>query len=149
MKRLSRTRLFLLEMLVNLLVFCVGAAICLLAFAHAYAQSAESRVISQAQRVTENAAMAFRSTGGDLSALPGLLTGVYEEDTFTVWYSQDWQPVRRSQGIYRLEMVCKAIENDVLCAEIAVYPPEGEAVAALSVCQYIGSAWNGAPKEAP
>ncbi len=65
MKRLSRTRLFLLEMLVNLLVFCIGAAICLMALSRAYSMSADSRVASQAQRITENAAMAFRAAGGD------------------------------------------------------------------------------------
>ena len=80
MKRLSRTRLFLLEMMVNLLVFCVGAAICLMAFAKAYALSAESRVLSQAQRTAENAAMALRSLDGDLSALPYLLDGQMQEE---------------------------------------------------------------------
>ena len=82
MKRLSRTRLFLLEMLVNLLVFCIGAA----------------------------------------------------------WYSQDWQPVREKKAIYRLVIRARALENHVIQAKIEVYPPQGEPVAALTVCEYTGPA---------
>lgn len=140
MKRLSRTRLFLLEMLVNLLVFCVGAAICLLALSRAYSLSADSRVATQAQRITENAAMAFRTADGDLSALPNLLSGRCEDDTFTAWYSQDWQPVREKNGIYRLVIRSKPLENHVVQAKIEVYPPAGEPVAALTVCEYTGPA---------
>lgn len=140
MKRLSRTRLFLLEMLVNLLVFCVGAAICLLALSRAYSLSADSRVATQAQRITENAAMAFRSADGDLSALPNLLSGRCEDDTFTAWYSQDWQPVRETNGIYRLVIRSKPLENHVVQAKIEVFPPTGEPVAALTVCEYTGPA---------
>lgn len=140
MKRLSRTRLFLMEMLVNLLVFCVGAAICLMTFSRAYSLSAASRVASQAQRVTENAAMAFRSANGDLAALPSLLSGRVEDGTLTVWYSQDWQPVREKEGIYRLVMRTQALEHHVVQAEITVYPPEGEPVVELAVQEYTGDA---------
>lgn len=140
MKRLSRTRLFLLEMLVNLLVFCIGAAICLMALSRAYSMSADSRVASQAQRITENAAMAFRAADGDLEALPALLSGRCDEDAFTAWYSQDWQPVREKKAIYRLVIRARALENHVIQAKIEVYPPQGEPVAALTVCEYTGPA---------
>ena len=128
MKRLSRTRLFLLEMLVNLLVFCIGAAICLMALSRAYSMSADSRVASQAQRITENAAMAFRAAGR------------CDEGAFTAWYSQDWQPVREKKAIYRLVIRARALENHVMQAKIEVYPPQGEPVAALTVCEYTGPA---------
>lgn len=138
MKRLSRTRLFLLEMLVNLLVFCVGAAICLMALTRAYSLSAGSRVLTEAQRVCENAAIAFRQADGDLAQLPQLLSGRVEGDTLTVWYSQDWQPVRASRGIYRLVLRAAAGDHAVLRAEIEVLPPEGEPVTTLTVHHYTG-----------
>ena len=139
MKRLSRTRLFLLEMMVNLLIFCVCAAICLMTFSHAYSLSAESRAAEQAQRLTENAAAAFRASGGDLTALPGLLSGRCEGDSFTAWYSQDGQPVRESRGIYRLTVRRRALDHHVLEAHIAVWPPEGDAIVRLTVKQYTGT----------
>ena len=140
MKRLSRTRLFLLEMLVNLLVFCVGATVCLLALSRAYSLSAFSRAATQAQRITENAAMAFRTADGDLSALPALLSGRCADDTFTAWYNQDWQPVREENGIYRLIIRSRPLENHVVQAEIEVHPPAGEPIAAITVCEYPGPA---------
>lgn len=139
MKPLSRTRLFLMEMLVNLLVFCVGAAICLMALTRAYSLSADSRVLTAAQRVTENAAIAFRAADGDLSALPQLLSGHVEGDTLTVWYSQDFQPVHASRGIYRLVLRVKTIQPAVLRADIRVLPPEGDAVTGLTVHAYTGA----------
>lgn len=143
MKRLSRTRLFLLEMLVNLLVFCVGAAICLMTLSRAYSLSADSRAAAGAQRAAENAAMAFRTADGTLSALPALLSGRAEDDSFTAWYDQNWQPVREKNGIYRLHIRTKPLENHVVQAQITVYPPEGEPIAALTVCEYTGSALKG------
>lgn len=143
MKRLSRTRLFLLEMLVNLLVFCVGAAICLMTLSHAYSLSADSRAAAEAQRITENAAMAFRAADGQLSALPNLLSGRCEDDIFTAWYSQDWQPVREKNGIYRLVIRTTALENEVVQATIEVYPPEGSPLTVLTVCEYTGDALKG------
>ncbi len=140
MKRLSRTRLFLLEMMVNLLVFCVGAAICLMAFAKAYALSAESRVLSQAQRTAENAAMALRSLDGDLSALPYLLDGQMQEGKFIAWYSQDWQPVTEENSIYQMEVSAEMGDNHVLNLEIIIYSPAHEAVLTLPLRQYTGDA---------
>lgn len=140
MKRLSRTRLFLLEMMVNLLVFCVGAAICLMAFARAYALSAESRVLTQAQRTAENAAMALRSLDGDLSALPYILDGQMQDGKFTAWYSQDWQPVAEKDGIYQMVVSAKMGENHVLDIKITIYSPARETVLALPLRQYVGDA---------
>lgn len=141
MKRLSRTRLFLLEMLVNLLVFCVGAAICLMTLSRAYSLSASSRVSTQAQRVVQNAAMAFRATNGELIEMPSLLSGRMEDDVLHIWYSQDWQPVAEADGIYCLTVSVKPLENHVRHAQITVSPVQGgQPVAELSVCEYVGTA---------
>ena len=140
MKRLSRTRLFLLELLVNLLVFCVGIAICLMTLSRAYSWSADSRAAAGAQRIAENAAMAFRAADGELCALPALLSGHCESDSFTAWFDQDWQPVREKNGIYRLHVRTQPLENHVVQAKIQVYPPDGEPIAELTICEYTGSA---------
>lgn len=145
MKRLSRTRLFLLEMLVSLLVFCVGAAICLMALARAYSLSAGSHVSTQAQRAIQNAAMAFRAADGDTGALPGLLSGRCEDEVFRAWYSQDWRPVAEKDGIYCLTLAVTPLESHVLEAKIAVSPVAGgQPVAALTVREYTGAAAKGA-----
>ncbi len=141
MKRLSRTRLFLLEMLVNLLVFCIGAAICLMALSQAYSDSAGSRVKTQAERLTQNAAMAFRSTNGDLYALPLLLHGRVEDEVFRVWYSRDGRPVSEKQGIYCLTISKTYLDHHVVQAKICVRPAQGgDPVTTLIVRQYTGSA---------
>lgn len=141
MKRLSRTRLFLLEMLVNLLVFCVAAAICLMTLSRAYSLSAGSRVSTQAQRIVHNAAMAFRAADGELSALPGLLSGRVEDEVFHAWYSQDGRAVAEQDGIYCLTVSVRYLENHVSEAALAVTPVQGgDPVAELTVREYTGPA---------
>lgn len=146
MKHLSRTRLFLLEMLVNLLVFCVGAAICLMTLSRAYSLSAGSRVNAQVQQVVQNVAMAFRAANGDPQDLPGMLSGRIEDGDFIAWYNQDWRPVAQADGIYALRLSVSPLENHVVEAEITVAPVSGgAAVAELSVRQYTGSAAGEGP----
>lgn len=144
MKRLSRTRLFLLEMLVNLLVFCVAAAICLMTLSRAYSLSASSRVSTQARRIAHNAAMAFRAADAELSALPGLLSGRVEDEVFHAWYSQDGRPVAEKDGIYCLTVAVDHLENHVAQASLTVTPVQGgEPVCELTVCEYTGQALKG------
>ena len=138
MRPLSRTRLFLLELLVNLLVFCVGAAICLMTLTRAYSLSADSRALTEAQRITENAAIAFRATEADLFGLPQLLSGRVEGDTLTVWYGKDWQTVREKYGIYRLTVRADNTAPMIRRAIIKVYPPEGKPLTSLTISVYTG-----------
>lgn len=139
MKPLSRTRLFLLEILVNLLVFCVGVAICTLAITNAYSLSAQSRVLTEAVRTAENAAVAIQAADGDLTALPSLLSGKVSDDRFTAWYSREWEPVRAAKGIYSLTVTVKSIQPDMLRADIKVLSPENKTVTKLAVHIYTGT----------
>lgn len=137
MKKLSRTRLFLLEMLVNLLIFSIGAAICIMTLSQAYSLSASGRVLTKAQRITENAAMTFRAVDGNIKAMPSILNGqLTDENKMEVWYDKNWNVVSPESGIYCLKLRVKPLENNVMQADIAVYPPDGDAVTRLSVCEY-------------
>ena len=141
MKRLSRTRLFLLEMLVNLLVFCVCAAICLMTLSQAYSISAQSRVHAQAQQAVQNAAAAFRAAEGRLDALPGMLSGRVQEEGFSAWYDRAWRPVSEKRGQYQLTIRVTPVTHNVCQAKLTVFRTGGgKALAALTVRQYTGSA---------
>lgn len=137
MKRLSRTRLFLLEMLVNLLIFVIGAAVCITTLSEAYSLSASSRVLTKSHHAVENAVMAFRATKGNISELPDILNGkLTATDKMEVWYDKNWNVCSSENGIYHLEIAVSELENNIVKAHIVMYPPQGDAVVQLSISQY-------------
>lgn len=137
MKKLSRTRLFLLEMLVNLLVFIIGAAVCLTTLSEAYSLSASSVVITNAHQTLENTAMTFRSVNGDLNEFCIALNGIFtDSNTIKVWYDKSFNPVSEDLGIYYLKANIKESENNVINAKFTIYYSNDKAIEKLSVSQY-------------
>lgn len=140
MKKLSRTRLFLLEMLVNLLVFIVGAAVCLTTLSEAYSLSASSVVITNAHQTLENTAMTFRSVNGDLQEFCTALNGVFtDSNTIKVWYDKSFNTADESSGIYYLKASVKQAENNVINANFTIYSPDNKVIEKLSISEYKGN----------
>ncbi|MDY3617821.1 hypothetical protein [Agathobaculum sp.] len=73
MKRMTRSRLFLLELTVDLLFFCVCAAVCLALLGRANTLGQQSAVLGRAADAAVNAAEAFQSAGGDPARTAALL----------------------------------------------------------------------------
>ncbi len=137
MKKLSRTRLFLLEMLVNLLIFVVGATICFTTLSQAYSMSAFSRVLTKANIATENAAMAFRAADGDITLMPNILNGaLITSNKMQIWYDKNWNICSKENGIYILEITTSNGEYNIINGKINVYYANGESILELPICEY-------------
>lgn len=137
MKRLSRTRLFLLEMLVNLLIFVVGATVCFATLSEAYSLSAFSRVLTKAHIATENATMAFRATNGDITTMPDILNcTLINSNKMQIWYDKNWNVCSKENGIYLLEITTSEDKHNIINGNFNVYEPNGDSILELSICQY-------------
>lgn len=137
MKKLSRTRLFLLEMLVNLLIFVIGATICFATLSKAYSLSAFSRVLTKAHIATENAAMAFRASDGDITAMPDILNGtLINSNKMQVWYDKNWNVCSKQNGIYLLEIIVSDEKYNIVNCNFNMYEPNGESILELSISEY-------------
>lgn len=109
----SKAPLALMEQMVMLLVFALGAALCLQAFVKSDAISLMSQAKSNACLAAQNAAECIRYSGGSMeNALKGaadMLGGFYEEGKSSaaegclcINYDEQWQ-VTDKEGVYLLK----------------------------------------------
>ena len=95
----SKAPLILMEQMVMLLVFALGAALCLQAFVKSDSLSSRSEARDRAAVEAQNAAETVRHYGGSaqnaLSRAAEDLGAEYSEEfvTFTLFYDEDWDPI--------------------------------------------------------
>ncbi len=136
----SKSRYFLLELIINCLFFAIAAAICLNLFTYGFIQSRESRELSMASLEAQSVSEAFKAGGGDIQLLETLLESDSNADSFVLHYNQDWHRVSPDEEApYSLTMHIDYEENGLQRAAISVdsqtrhiyalsvqlYPPEG------------------------
>jgi len=110
MNTLSRSTLFLIEQLIAIVVFALCAAACITILAAAYFSAEETRNTKNALLVAENAAEAFKATGGDLEEVASILGGVAynfhsaDENVIALelYYDDNWQASNFENAAYIL-----------------------------------------------
>ena len=107
MTRLRHTRssLFLIELIIAILFFSAGSAVCIRAFAQAHEMSRAASDLSFASAQVSSAASAVRYTDGSAAALAEYFPGaVQAEDSQTclVYYDQAHQPCSLDAAAYVL-----------------------------------------------
>ncbi|MDO4270928.1 MAG: hypothetical protein Q4C72_08420 [Eubacteriales bacterium] len=127
MKRLTASRLFLFELTLDLLFFCVCAAVCVTLLVHAQGLTAESGALSEACAAAQNAAEAFKAENGDLPRTADRLGAALEGGALTL-------PLENG---CTLTMTAARDENELCTAEIQVRRAD-EPVYELTVRRYAG-----------
>lgn len=92
MRRLTKSRLFLLELMIDLLFFCICGAVCLAVFAHAHGLSVSSGELSNAVLKAESAAEDYRAAGGDVQRVAQRLGAQADDEILQLYYDARWQP---------------------------------------------------------
>jgi hypothetical protein len=137
MKRLQKSRLFFLELMVCMLFFCVCSAICLGVFARAHQMSAQSAAMTHALLRAESAAEAYKTADGDLSAAARWLDGSLDGDTVTIYYDADWQTAARDTAAYVLTISSR--DGNCPTAEVRVAAVDDEtALCTLDTAVHVG-----------
>jgi hypothetical protein len=99
----SKTRLFLIEMIIIILFFALAAAVCANVFVKAHLLSAQSADLSMAVIKAQTAAECVKETEGNLPKLCLLLNGQQTGQKVTVFYDKDWETAEDEQAVYTLE----------------------------------------------
>jgi hypothetical protein len=137
MKRLQKSRLFFLELMVCILFFCVCSAICLGVFARAHQMSAQSAAMTHALLRAESAAEAYKAAGGDLSAAAQWLDGSLDGTTVTIYYDDTWQTVSGETASYVLTISSR--DGSCPTAEVRVAELDSEtALCTLDAAVHVG-----------
>ena len=106
------SRAFFLELVMNLFLFVICAAICLQLFVMAYVRSTDSRILSEASIRMQTLAEIFKYERGDEALTARRIGGVATGNEILVFYDKDWNLTSKSNAQYRL--ICAIRQNEGL-----------------------------------
>lgn len=101
----SKSRLFLIEMIVIILFFSIAAAVCINMFTQAKIVSGKSTELTMALLSAQQAAETFKSSGGDKEATGQRLGAQIEGENLIVTYNSDWEQTD-TQPAYTMRIAC-------------------------------------------
>lgn len=125
--KVSKSGLFLFELIVVIFLFTVSAAVCISIFANSYNYSTQSRDLTTCTLKAETAAEVFKETRGDADALisalganddthdivsaetanPGSNTSI-DEYILNIYYNEQWNNVDEINSVYTLTIKVNA-----------------------------------------
>lgn len=132
----SGSRIFLTELIIDILFFTVAAAVCLVVFVKADIMSRTSRENNQALVHAQQAAECFKSSGED--GLVSVLGAVMEEEgVYAVYYDEDFQPVEGGKTSFYAMRIFTSREDGMATARVLVERADA-AVFEIEVKKYEG-----------
>ena len=124
-KHAFHSRAFFIEIVMNLLLFTVCAAICLQLFAMAYTRNADSRILAEASLKAQTLAEVFKLESGQKESVARRSGGGISGNEIQIFYDKDWNSASESEALYRLS--CDINQNpDIVTADIRVFKGEKE-----------------------
>ncbi|MEA5051798.1 MAG: hypothetical protein VB021_10070 [Oscillospiraceae bacterium] len=137
----TKSRLFLIEFISALAVFCVAAGVCAGLLAVAYKQSRAAAALDGAGFACASCADGFKAAGGDMAACAALLGGRADGDTARVWYDADWKVCAEADAVYTL--TAKARGDSLRQADIGVCGADGAQIFGLTASVYVAEGGDG------
>ncbi len=129
----TRASLFFLELIIAILFFALGSAVCAQAFARAYTVSRQAKELAFASATVSSAAAALEYTDGSLEAFRAWFPEAYEQDgALEAAYDASLAPCGREMGHYTLHAAASQAAG-VRSAEICMFDNSGETLYALSL----------------
>lgn len=136
--RSSKTRYFLIELLIVIAFFAVASTVCVQVFAHAHLISVESQALSRGVGAAQSAAEVFQASKGDRQQMARLLGGELQPDgAIHVFYNEDWEAASSGDGYYQLTM---GVEGErLLTAAVQVTQcQDGALIYEMETKQFVG-----------
>ena len=101
----SRSGLLLIELILAILFFALGSAVCIHIFAQAYLDSRNARNLSFASVQVSSAASVIRHTDGSADAVSEYYPHAQESDgELLIFYNQEQQPCSSPDAVYTLRI---------------------------------------------
>ena len=95
----DKSKLFLIEFIVALIIFCVTAAVCAGILASAYNRSRESKALDKATLTVSSAIDLFKATG-DAKGTAKELGGSLQGNSVTVYYDASFTPCESEDNAF-------------------------------------------------
>lgn len=122
MKRISKSRLFFLELVIDLIFFFLCAAICLTLFSRAAYMTTRSSDLGHATNLAQNAAELFRANGGNLATTAQGLHLSQDQSGYVACYDENWQPTAMDDDFSYALLLSPSTQSELPgTADVTVY----------------------------
>ena len=131
----SKSGLFILELLINLLLFCFLCGCGLKFFIKSNTLTQDSVTLHNAVRITSSIAAIYESGDGSLHPILDEYTnGVLSAHTLTIYFDKNYNPCPQNEAIYSASAA--GIDSDIPKIDITFYNQNKEAVYTIRACNY-------------
>ena len=122
--KVSKSAVFLFELMVIILVFTLAAAVCTQIFARSYTMSQESRALTMGSINAQTMAEQFKNTGEE------------QED---LYFNKEWESTTQDKAYFTVKFEDKGSTEEMKNADVNVYKVgENEAIISLQVKRFVG-----------
>ena len=129
----TRSSLFLIELIIAILFFSLGAAVCVQAFVKAHTLTGQARELSFASTAVSSAASAVKYTDGSLDALQVYFPEAFADgEDVAVGYDSGFSPCSGTDAAYTLR-ICTDTKDGVCAAHIRMDGRDGLSIYELDL----------------
>ena len=130
----TRSSLFLIELIIAILFFSLGAAVCVQAFSKAHTVTAQAQDLSFASSTVSSAASVVKYTGGTLDEVRTYFPDAFADgEDIAVCYGTDFAICGPDAAAYTLRIHIDGAEQDLCAASIRMDGADGQTLYGLQL----------------
>lgn len=131
----SKSALFLMELILNLLLFCALCGFGLLFFIKSHNLSNATTLLQQAVSITSSVASIYESGDGSFTSLCHTFPTAKSENNFLyIYLDEDWNPCRETDSVYRV--LCEKLNSTPDKIRIDFYDSKGAVSYSIRACHH-------------
>lgn len=131
----SKSGLFLMELLINLLLFCLLCGCGLMFFIKSYNLTNDATALHQAVRITSSVAGIYETGDGTFAPLLEMYATAAQEDKYLcIYLDEDFHPCTKEETVYYI--MAEQTDDRLDKLIINFYNSSGEVLYSISACHY-------------
>ncbi len=138
-KPAKRSSLFLMELIIAILFFCLASAVCVRFFVKSHLMERDTTALNNAANYASSVAEIFRSS----EDLPACLKVQFpkgasrQEGDYMIYFNHDWNTCSEDDAAYSLNLSYKQADNFLLGRIVVSGSQESEEIYSLEVKKYL------------
>lgn len=135
LSRQSKSGLFLMELILNLLLFCILCSSALLFFTKSRRLSEDAAMLNNAVQITSSLAAIYETDKNGLSAIERAYPLTYtDQNRAILYFNREYQPCEKEAFYYSVAISSADSSSD--CAEICFYDHENRPLYSIRAYHY-------------
>ncbi len=126
---------FLVELVINCLIFTICAAVCLNLFVRGFQESKESQDLSMATLAAQNIAEVLKATNANEKEMAEAIIVSSEN---IIYYNENWENIQNQEGSMFTASINTLKDEEFMSSVIEISDKNGNFIYSLEVAKYIG-----------